>query len=329
MNKQTFLRAREPVWARFESLLDRAGSPAQTKLSSAEVSELSELFRALCYDLAQVRSRDWGSSIERYLNDLVVRGHSAFYGAKPLKRGRVLSFFARGFPRLLRQNHRFFWAACALFAIPMAVSWTVVASDPSLAHRVLPGSILYTMEEMYSQDFDDLDKEGLGHDLQDRQDAAMAGFYVRHNTSIAFQCFALGFFLGLGTIYVLLSNGIQLGTVAGYVVAQGHGERFLGFVASHSSFELTAIVVSGAAGLVLGHAIVAPGNRSRVDALEVRGLVAVKLALGAAGMLVVAAMVEGFWSAQPLPPMAKYSAAAVLWIAVIAYLGFAGRERRA
>ena len=157
----------------------------------------------------------------------------------------------------------------------------------------------------------------------------MAGFYVRHNTSIAFQCFALGFFLGLGTIYVLLSNGIQLGTVAGYVVAQGHEERFLGFVASHSSFELTAIVVSGAAGFVLGHAIVAPGNRSRVDALEVRGLGAVKLALGAAGMLVVAAMVEGFWSAQPLPPMAKYSAAAVLWIAVIAYLGFAGRERRA
>ena len=288
MNKQTFLREREPVWTRFESLLDRAGSPAQMKLTSAEVSELSELFRAICYDLAQVRSRDWGSSIERYLNDLVVRGHSAFYGAKPFKRGRVLGFFARGFPQLLRQNHRFFGAACALFAIPMAVSWTLVASDPSLAHRVLPGSVLYTVEEMYSQDFDDLDEEGLA-----RQDAAMAGFYVRHNTSIAFQCCALGFFLGLGTIYVLLSNGIQLGTVAGYVVAQGHGERFLSFVASHSSFELTAIVVSGAAGLVLGHAIVAPGNRSRVDARELRGLVAVKLALGAAGMLVVARWSKG------------------------------------
>ncbi|GMR21863.1 MAG: stage II sporulation protein M [Acidobacteriota bacterium] len=330
MNKQTFLSERKPVWDRFESLLDRA-SPAQTKLSSAEVSELSELFRALCYDLAQVRSRDWGSSIERYLNDLVVRGHSAFYGAKPLKRGGVLGFFARGFPQLLRRNHRFFWAACVLFAIPMAISWTVVVSDPSLARRVLPGSVLYTMERMYSQELDDVKdvgdvgEEGLG---QDHQDAAMAGFYVRHNTSIAFQCFALGFFLGLGTIYVLLSNGIQLGTVAGYLIAQGHGERFLGFVASHSSFELTAIVVSGAAGLVLGHAIVAPGNRSRGEALQARGLVAVKLALGAAAMLVVAAMVEGFWSAQPLPRMAKYSAAAVLWIAVIAYLGFAGRERR-
>ena len=154
----------------------------------------------------------------------------------------------------------------------------------------------------------------------------MAGFYVRHNTTIAFQCFALGFFLGLGTIYVLLSNGIQLGTVAGYLIAHGHGERFLSFVASHSSFELTAIVVAGTAGLVLGHAIVAPGNRSRGEALQVRGLVAVKLALGAAAMLFVAATIEGFWSAQPLPPMVKYSAAAMLWIAVIGYLGFAGRE---
>ncbi len=80
---------------------------------------------------------------------------------------------------------------------------------------------------------------------------------------------------------------------------------------------------------MLGHAIVAPGNRSRVDALRVRGLVAVQLALGAAGMLFVAATVEGFWSAQPLPPMVKYSAAAVLWIAVIGYLGFAGRGRHA
>lgn len=153
----------------------------------------------------------------------------------------------------------------------------------------------------------------------------MAGFYVQHNTSIAFQCFALGFFLGLGTIYVLLSNGIQLGTVAGYVIAQGHGERFLGFVVSHSSFELTAIVVAGAAGLVLGHAIVAPGPLPRGECLKKRGRVAVELALGAAAMLFVAAMIEGFWSAQPFAPAVKYAAATLLWLLVIGYLALAGR----
>ena len=327
MNKQSFLRDRRPAWERFESLLTRAEAPGKPKLAPDEVSEFSELFRALCYDLAQVRSRDWGSAIERYLNDLVVRGHGAFYGGKPMKRGRVTVFFTHIFPRLVRQNQAFFWVAAALFFVPMAASWAIVASDPSLAHRVLPGSVLYTMESMYegnaneSTDLADADADsGFA-----RQDAAMAGFYVKHNTSIAFQCFALGFFLGLGTIYVLLSNGIQIGTIAGYVIAQGHGERFLSFVVSHSSFELTAIVVSGTAGLVLGHAILAPGNLSRVDSLRERGRVAVQLALGAAAMLFVAAMIEGFWSGQPLPPMVKYIAASIFWLAVIAYLGFAGR----
>lgn len=327
MNKQSFLRDRRPAWERFESLLTRAEVPGKPKLAPDEVSEFSELFRALCYDLAQVRSRDWGSAIERYLNDLVVRGHGAFYGGTPMKRGRVTVFFTHIFPRLVRQNQAFFWVAAALFFVPMAASWAIVASDPSLAHRVLPGSVLYTMESMYegnaneSTDLADADADS-GFT---RQDAAMAGFYVKHNTSIAFQCFALGFFLGLGTIYVLLSNGIQIGTIAGYVIAQGHGERFLSFVVSHSSFELTAIVVSGTAGLVLGHAILAPGNLSRVDSLRERGRVAVQLALGAAAMLFVAAMIEGFWSGQPLPPMVKYIAASIFWLAVIAYLGFAGR----
>ena len=325
MNKQSFLRDRRPAWERFESLLTRAEAPSKPKLAPDEVSEFSELFRALCYDLAQVRSRYWGSAIERYLNDLVVRGHGAFYGGKPMKRGRVTVFFTHVFPRLVRQNQAFFWVAAALFVVPMAAGWAIVASDPTLAHRVLPGSVLYTMESMYEGDSTESTQDADADSGFGRQDAAMAGFYVKHNTSIAFQCFALGFFLGIGTIYVLLSNGIQIGTVAGYVIAQGHGERFLSFVVCHSSFELTAIVVSGAAGLVLGHAILAPGNLSRMDSLRERGRVAVQLALGAAGMLFVAAMIEGFWSAQPLPPMVKYVAASVFWLALIAYLGFAGR----
>jgi uncharacterized membrane protein SpoIIM required for sporulation len=319
MNKQSFLRERSPWWKRFELLLGRAEAPGRARLTPEEVSEFSELFRALCYDLAQVRSRDWSSSLERYLNDLVVRGHGAFYGGRPRPRGRALQFLAAGFPRRLRENHGFFWTSLALFAVPLAVSWAVVQREPSLAHRVLPGTALYQMEEMYSKAFQQAE----------RQDAAMAGFYVRHNTSIAFQSFALGVFLGLGTIYVLLSNGIQLGTVSGFVIAHGHGERFLGFVCGHSSFELLAIVVSGAGGLILGHAILAPGSLSRIEALKERGRVAVELALGAAAMLFVAAMIEGFWSAQPLPLGVKSLAAAILWLAVIAYLALAGRERAA
>jgi uncharacterized membrane protein SpoIIM required for sporulation len=192
--------------------------------------------------------------------------------------------------------------------------------NPSLASRVFPGYVLAQVEEMYSKDHDT--------DEHPRMESAMAGFYVRNNVGIAFRCFALGIFLGLGTVYVLVYNGIALGTFAGYVIAQGHGERFLSFVVSHGSFELTAIVISGAAGLILGHALVNPGRLSRSQAIRRRGLVAVQLVLGAGAMLGVAALIEAFWSPSPLPPLAKYIVGGLLWVVVFAYLALAGRGEK-
>ena len=112
-------------------------------------------------------------------------------------------------------------------------------------------------------------------------------------------------------------------------MARGHSGRFFEFVIGHGSFELTAIVVSGAAGLILGHAIVHPGVHSRWDALRVRGLVAVQIALGAALMLAVAAMIEGYWSPSQVGGSVKYAVGSVLWLVVILYLGLAGRAGHA
>jgi uncharacterized membrane protein SpoIIM required for sporulation len=318
MKKARFLTERRPAWQRFEKLLLSAESFRVPRLREEEVSEFSELFRSICYDLATIRSRDWGSGLERYLNDLVVRGHGAFYGSPPRRGGEVVRFFTEKFPRLLRQNIAYFWVSLTLFAAPFAISWILVESKPSLAARVLPGSILAQMDEMYSER--DSDHPGM--------EAAAAGFYIHNNISIAFRCFALGILLGIGTIYVLVYNGIVLGTVSGYVLAMGHAERFLSFVVSHGSFELTAIVISGAAGLILGHALVAPGPLTRLQALHRRGLIAVQLALGAGGMLAVAALIEGFWSPSSAPPMAKYIVGGMLWLAVILYLAAAGRPAK-
>jgi len=320
MNKARFLHERRPAWNRFENLLAKAEGYRAGRLTGQDVSELSELFRAVCYDLATVRSRDWGSELDRYLNDLVVRGHGAFYRSPPRRAGEAVRFFAETFPRLLRRNAGYFLASLTLFAVPFAVSWVAVWNDPGTAARVLPRATLDQFEKMYS---DDGTEEGPG------MEAAAAGFYVSHNTSIAFRCFALGIFAGVGTAYVLVHNGILLGTVSGYVLAMGHGERFGSFVVSHGSFELTAIVIAGAAGLVLGHAVVAPGELPRSQAVLERGLVAVQLALGAGGMLAVAALIEGFWSPSTVPPLVKYVVGGALWLTVAFYLAASGRSARA
>ncbi len=192
----------------------------------------------------------------------------------------------------------------------------MIQNRPDLAARVLPVQQLDQLEEMYeSAEFNDFGTER----------ATMGGFYVYNNVGIALRCFALGVLLGTGTVYVLLTNGIFIGAATGYVVGMGHGDNFLSFIVSHGSFELTAIAVAGGAGLMLGDAIVHPGARSRIDSLRTRGLEAVQIASGAAVMLMVAAMIEAFWSPAPIPAQIKYTAGGLLWLLVILYLTLAGR----
>jgi len=330
MTKQRFLAKRRPAWKRFEALV--RGTPRSAK----DVREYSRLLRELSNDLAIIRSRDWGQGLVSYLNDLVARGHNGFYQRVPADWGRLGLFLTTGFPRLFRANAAYFAVAAALFFVPLAVTWSAVQSDPTLAMRIIPSEQLEMFDEMYRSRGDcpegeDCPLEKAGDEEESlagfgEERTAAAGFYVQHNVGIALQCFARGLLLGGGTIYTLLFNGIVIGGVSGYVLSLGHSEKFLSFVVSHGSFELTAIAIAGGAGLMLGDALVHPGSRTRIEALRVRGLEAVQIAGGAAAMLVIAALIEAFWSPAPIPATVKYVVGASLWLTVAAYLIGAGRK---
>ena len=231
------------------------------------------------------------------------------------------------FPRLFRANIGYFLAAALLFFAPCGISWGVIAHDPTLASRIIPGEYLTRFDEMYDDSKADAPGSSPETGFSEAR-GAMAGFYVKNNVGIALRCFALGIILAVGTIYTLLFNGIFIGAIAGHVVSAGHGDKFLSFVVSHGAFELTAIAVAGAAGLMLGDALVHPGNRSRLESLRMRGLDAVKIASGAAVMLMVAAVIEAFWSPSSMPSVVKYCVGGVLWVLVFAYLSLAGRGRQ-
>ncbi len=135
---------------------------------------------------------------------------------------------------------------------------------------------------------------------------------------------------GIGTVLAMLFNGVMIGGVAGHISQLGFLKTFWPFVAGHSAFELTAICISGAAGLVLARAILAPGRRSRGEALKLAALQAVSLMMGAAIMLVGAAFIEAYWSSiRSIDPMIKFAVSGVLWLVVILYLTFAGRGHHA
>lgn len=354
-NRRQFIRDRKPSWNRFADLVDRMDRSSRSRLGARQITEFSRLFRQLSHDLAIIRSRNWGNELASYLNDLVARGHNAFYSAPPGHLSRLLHFVAVGFPRLFRANVGYFLVAAALFFGPGAVSWAVIQTHPDLATRILPNEYLEQFDSMYGR----RDSSTNGADVQEsstsepkgpdqrpgrakppgrlrkgrpgrgfgEERAFMAGFYVYNNVGIALACFARGILLGVGTVYTLLFNGIFIGAVGGYVVSQGNAERFLSFVISHGSFELTAIAVAGGAGLMLGNALLHPGRRTRLEALRARGLAAVQIAAGAAVMLLVAALIEAFWSPAAVPAMWKYVVGSGLWLLVILYLTFAGRNR--
>lgn len=346
MNKQQFIRRRRPVWRAFEKRVERLRGISLKRMTAKEISEFSRLMRELANDLATIRSRDWGQSLVDYLNGLLARGHNAFYSAPPGRLNQVTQFLAVGFPRLLRANIGYFLVAAALFFLPGAIAWTVIQNDPSLATRILPPQAMEQFDQMYGptdkadpdSDGDDTEETSTSEWSDDEDDdsnqfgeerAAMAGFYVQHNVGIALQCFARGVLLGIGTIYTLLYNGIVIGAVGGYVLSLGHTEKFVSFIISHGSFELTAIAIAGGAGLMLGDALLHPGNRTRGEALLERSTQAVQIAAGAAVMLMIAALIEAFWSPAPIPAIYKYIVGTLLWLVVYAYLFLAGRNHAA
>jgi uncharacterized membrane protein SpoIIM required for sporulation len=321
MNKRQFVKQRKPAWKRFEKLVNRS---ATSKLRPKEAALFSTLLRELSNDLAIVRSRDWGQYLDGYLNHLVGRGHNRFYRAPPGNLANAIRFATVDYPRLFRKHVWYFFTAAALFFVPLAISWAAVQLNPELASRVLPSEALEQYDMMYEHDADEFAAEGFAD-----KSMSMSGFYVYNNAGIALRAFAVGILMGGMTVYVLLSNGISIGATAGYLIALGHGRTFLAFVISHGSFELTAIAIAGGAGLMLGNAIVHPGQRTRVEAIRVQGLDAVKIAFGAAVMLFIAAGIEAFWSPAPIPAIFKYIVGATLWVVVYLYLFLAGRGQAA
>lgn len=321
MNRERFIRQRRADWQQYETLLTKMKHSRMSRWTGDEISKLSGLYRSLCYDLSLVQSREWGARLEQYLNDLVAQGHNCLYRSPPRSLDTVLRFLSDGFPALLRQRKHFFFVALALFTVPFVIAMIVAAVNPVLAEQLVDKANMEAAGSSYSKK---LYSEGDQAYAAER--TFMAGFYVWNNVGIAFQCFARGALFGIGTVVTLLFNGMTLGAISGYLINQGSGDNFFSFAISHGSFELTAIVIAGAAGLLIGWGMVHPGEHSRVESLRVHGLDAVKLGSGAAFMLTIAALIEAYFSPHPaIPHAVKYFVGTLLWVLVGCYLMFGGR----
>lgn len=321
MKQQPFEQLHAPFWSALDA--DLALLEARKPLPGERASDFPARYRALCQHLALARARHYSPALAARLNSLALRGHQQLYRAGRPLWSSVGHFLLAGFPARVRAESRLFWLALALFAGPLLALGLGCYLDPELIYSLMPVGQVDQMEQMY-----DPASRVLGRERESDSDVLMFGYYLMHNTGLGFQTFAGGLLYGLGTVFYLLYNGLVLGGVAGHLSRLGFTGTFWPFVAGHGAFELTAIVLSGQAGLKMGLALLAPGRHTRGAALRAAAGPCVAIMAGSALFFLIAAFIEAFWSSSTLVPVwSKYTVAAGLWALVIAYLARAGRGR--
>jgi uncharacterized membrane protein SpoIIM required for sporulation len=313
-------------WAELEGLLNQVlgrkksddGAP-QSEISGAR---LAALYRRACEHLALARARSYPTYIVDRLERMTADAHQVIYHRREFGLARVRHVIEVEFPSAVRRHRGYVAVAAATFVLPTVLIALLVYARPELILSVVDSETAASFEEMYSPAAD-----SIGRTRTATTDWIMFGFYIHHNVSVAFQCFAGGLFAGLGSLFFLAYNGAFAGALAGYLTERGLSTTFYSFVATHSAFELTAIVLAGAAGLRIGHALLAPGRLTRLQSLVVATRESAVLLYGVTAMLFVAAAIEAFWSSATwLPPAAKYAVAATCWTAVLGYFTFQGRR---
>lgn len=319
MNQEHFTRVGEPRWAAFEKhLLALEQSPKHAQ------SAFPREFRGVCRDLAFARQRQFDTHVVERLDGLVMRAHQRFYARGHSGWHRLWRLIARSFPQAVRAQWRVVLLCHVLFYGSALSVFILVQHSPQTVYSFLGPSEAYAVETMYNPDGAQyLSPRSTG------EDATMFGYYVMNNVSIAFRTFASGVFLGLGSLFMLLFNGIFLGAVAGHLGNAGFGDTLAAFVIGHGSFELTAIVLSAAAGLRLGWAIWAPGRYHRGHALRMAAREVLPLVYGSAIFLLIAAVIEAYWSSsQLLSPVVRFWVGSGGWLLVVFYLLRVGRAER-
>ena len=315
MNPAQFEATYGPQWDELETLLGAPGKRRKSASTASDAERVAVLYRAVCEHLALAQARAYPVHLAERLEDLAQRAHRLVYRQHDLGWRRLLRFILEEVPAALRNQRRYVRIAALLFYGPALLIGLAVWLDPGQILILTDADTATQYEQMY-----DGSRDSIGHQREADTDWRMFGFYIRHNVGIGFQCFAAGLLAGVGSVFFLIYNALQIGGVAGFLTARGHGAVFWSFVASHSPFELSAIVMSGGAGLMMGHSLLSPGRWRRAQALSRAARASVPVVVAATVLFIIAAAFEAFWSSSgSVPPAAKYATSAFGWMLVLAY----------
>lgn len=280
-------------WRRLAVLTASARKGGARALAEG-ASEFVRLYRAACADLSAARSRHLAPDIEEYLNAVVGEAHSVLYDFPPLPRGAARRWFLRDLPLRVSKAWPFLLASAIVVFAPWLLSWAVVSANSSAALALFDAETLRSFESMYR----DPPFAGGSGDAAG-SGTAVAG-YIQNNVSVSFLSVALGAFFGIGTLIVLVYNGLHIGGILGYISAIGYGPAIQTFIIAHSPFELAGLCLSGASGFLLGWTLLRAGPQGRVAAMKSKVDDILALLCADVMLTVLAAFIEGLVSPSPI-----------------------------
>ena len=326
MNVERWIKARNASWLRLEQLLARVANGGLGSLERTELQELGLLYRTVSSDLSRARAMKLGQDMQLYLNNLVVKAHNQVYQRKINRGAEVLEFFVFGFPTLVRRYFVYVFSAFLIFWVPFFVSFSYARHDVHFGQMEWLAGKPLVEDDLWPL----IERGQLWTDGGDKTSGIMSSLIYTNNIRVSLMAFALGITFGIGSFFVLFQNGLATGTLMGVCDAHHLAGRLLAFTFGHGVLELSAIFISGGAGLMLGKALLFPGQLKRIDALRLIAKDAMGMAAGCVPILLLAGLIEGFISPRTdISSTAKLCVTAATTCGLLLYILVPGSSSKA
>jgi uncharacterized membrane protein SpoIIM required for sporulation len=283
--------------------------------ASGDSDELTARFITLTDDLSYARTFYPGSSVLRYLNGLTSQIHGKLYSNRREDRGRIKTFWIYELPYEFYKARFHLLYAIVFFTIAFLIGSLSAANDETFVRLILGDSYVNQTLENIKQ----------GDPLAIYKSQSSADMFLSitvNNIRVSFVAFALGLFLSAGTLFIMIQNGIMLGAFQYFFYAKGLLAASVLKIWIHGTLEISAIVIAGAAGLVMGNSILFPGTFSRLDSFKRGAKQGIKMVIGLVPVFITAGFLESFVTRLSLPVWLSVSiifvsASFIIWYFVL------------
>ena len=327
---EKFVAAEQPHWRELETQLDALDfdRSARGALDLPRAERLHYLYQRAASDLARLATFSAESEVRRTLGALVARAYAEIHSHSGVsaERWQPLTWLTVSFPLAFRRHLQAFWLSVAATLLGVAFGGLALAVDPDAKTVILPfPHLLGNPADRVAEE-----EQGRGETLAGHK-ASFSGQLMTNNIKVAIGAMALGLTWGVGTLVLILYNGVILGAVCFDYLRAGEGVFLAGWLLPHGSVEIPSFLLSGQAGLMLGGAIIGWGRRVTLrERLRAVRADLVTIIGGVAVMLVWAGIIEAFFSqyhAPVLPYSVKITFGVVELTALTWFLACSGRGR--